>query len=161
MNYEVRHAVIEDLPRIEKIYAYARNFMAANGNPNQWGTTYPLLEWLEQDIEENTLYVICDENGIHGVFYFLIGEDPTYAEIYDGEWKDHSPYGTIHRIAGDGSGGILGTAVAFCRKQIRHLRIDTHEDNKVMQNAVKKQGFERCGIIYVEDGTQRIAYEWM
>ena len=26
---------------------------------------------------------------------------------------------------------------------------------------LEKQGFERCGIIYVPDGTPRIAFEWM
>ena len=28
-----------------------------------------------------------------------------------------------------------------------------------MQNAVKKEGFQRCGIIHVADGTPRIAYD--
>ena len=36
MNYTVRNAVSEDLPRIEEIYAYARSFMEKTGNPNQW-----------------------------------------------------------------------------------------------------------------------------
>ena len=40
-----------------------------------------------------------------------------------------------------------------------HLRIDTHEKNLVMQNLVKKTGFSYCGIIYVDDGTKRLAYE--
>jgi len=161
MSYEVRHAVTTDMPRIEEIYADARRFMAEHGNPSQWGTTYPLREWLEIDIQENALYVITDSKGIHGVFFFEIGDDPTYAEIYDGAWMDNSPYGTIHRIAGDGSGGTLAAAVAFCRQCISHLRIDTHADNYVMQKAIVKQGFQKCGTIYVEDGTPRIAYEWV
>ena len=33
---------------------------------------------------------------------FIIGADPTYEVIEDGAWPDNSPYGTIHRIAGDG-----------------------------------------------------------
>ena len=33
--------------------------------------------------------------------------------------------------------------------QCGHLRIDTHGDNTVMQNLVKKAGFTRCGTIYV------------
>lgn len=39
------------------------------------------------------------------------------------------------------------------------MRIDTHENNKVMQHLIKKNGFQECGIIYVEDGSPRIAYE--
>ena len=69
------------------------------------------------------------------------------------------PYGTIHRIAGDGSGGVLAAAVSFGKTRINHIRIDTHHDNKIMQKAVAKQGFRRSGIIYLANGDPRIAYD--
>lgn len=159
MEYMVRSAVAADLERIEAVYAYARDFMVQNGNPNQWGRSHPPHKQLVQDIEDGNLYVITGDDNIHGVFYFYIGKDPTYAEIHDGMWHSDEPYGTIHRIAGDGSGGILYTAVKFAKQQISHLRIDTHEDNIVMQNALRKTGFRRCGIIHLADGAPRIAYD--
>ncbi len=158
MIYTIAAACREDLPRIQEIYAYARGFMAQTGNPNQWKNNHPPVVQLEADIAEGTLYVIREAGVIHGVFYFFIGEDPTYG-IIDGTWASDAPYGTIHRIAGDGSGGILAAAVAFCREKIQHLRIDTHEDNKVMQRALAKQGFQRRGIIYLANGEPRIAYD--
>ena len=159
MEYQVRKATPDDLPRIEEIYAYARWFMEQTGNPNQWGKTNPPHAWLVEDIKKGDLYVITDEENIHGVFYFWIGPDPTYGEIEDGEWRYHTPYGTIHRIASDGSGGILRTAVNFCKSIINHIRIDTHHDNIIMQNAVVKLGFQRSGIIHLANGSPRIAYE--
>lgn len=159
MKYEVHPAGERDMQRIEEIYAYARAFMAANGNPNQWGTTHPPREQLERDIAEGNLYVVTAEERIHGVFYFYLGADPTYAHIENGAWHADRPYGTIHRIAGDGSGGILRAAVAFGKRRTDYLRIDTHEDNIVMQHAVEKQGFRRCGIIHIADGSPRIAYD--
>lgn len=159
MDYTVRNAVPEDLPRIEEIYAFARRFMEKNGNPNQWGKSNPPHEWLVDDIEKGLLYVIADDEGIHGVFYFFIGPDPTYGQIEDGRWRSNGPYGTIHRIASDGSGGILRTAVAFSGKMIGNIRIDTHHDNVVMQKAVAKLGFQRSGIIHLANGSPRIAYE--
>ena len=159
MNYQIRNACREDLPRIEDIYAYARSFMAQHGNPNQWGKANPPIAQLEKDIENNLLFVVMDGEVIHGVFYFYIGEDPTYFVIEQGCWRWDSAYGTIHRIAGDGSGGILKAAVEFCSKKIGHIRIDTHHDNYVMQRAVEKLGFSRRGIIYIADGSPRIAYD--
>lgn len=159
MEYSVRLARETDLPRIEEIYAYARDFMARNGNPNQWGKTNPPSEQLRQDISESKLFVITDGEAIHGVFFFWIGPDPTYGRIDGGTWRSDSSYGTIHRIAGDGSGGILRTAVEFGRKQINHLRIDTHEENLVMQSAVTKLGFQRRGMIFLSNGSPRIAYD--
>ena len=159
MCYQVRNAISSDLPRIEEIYAYARDFMEKTGNPNQWGKTNPPHEWLVEDIRQQLLHVIEDEEGIHGVFYFYIGPDPTYGQIEDGGWHSTQTYGTIHRIASDGSGGILRTAVAFCKERIKHIRIDTHHDNVVMQRAVAKLGFVRSGIIHLANGSPRIAYE--
>lgn len=49
----------------------------------------------------------------------------------------------------------------YCKARVPHLRIDTHEDNAVMQHVIEKCGFKRCGIIYVSNGTPRIAYEWI
>lgn len=157
---EIRKAKLADLDRILEIYAYARVFMAETGNPTQWGDGYPQKGILVEDIKKEQLYVIEEEKQIHGVFVFVIGDDPTYEIIEDGAWPSDSPYGTIHRIAGDGQGkGILRLCVDFCKKQIDTLRIDTHYDNRIMQNAIKKNGFQRCGIIYSVDGSPRIAYQ--
>jgi len=159
MHYQIRKAKETDLDSIAKIYKQARKFMADHENPTQWGTEYPSEQLLREDIARETLYVVQDEAGIHGAFYFCVEEDPTYAVIREGTWHCSKPYGVIHRIAGDGSGGILRTAVTFAQQQIGYLRIDTHADNYVMQNALERLGFSRCGIIYVEDGTPRIAYD--
>ena len=42
-----------------------------------------------------------------------------------------------------------------------HLRIDTHQDNLPMQGASIKAGFERAGVVYVSDGTPRVAFDWL
>jgi len=159
--YSIRNAQMEDLPRLEDIYAYARSFMERTGNPNQWGTKNPPTAQLREDICRQELYVLEDKVGIHGVFYFAMGDDPTYAEIFDGSWVSNAPYGTIHRIASDGSGGIFTAALEFCKSISSHIRIDTHHDNQVMQHVVEKHGFSRRGIIYIADGSPRIAYEFL
>ncbi len=77
-------------------------------------------------------------------------------------WKDNSPYGTIHRVASDGSEkGVFESIVAFARERHKHLRIDTHEQNTTMQHVIQKNGFEYCGIIYLANGDARRAYEWV
>ena len=159
MEYRIEKARKEELPRIGEIYAHARRFMAENGNPNQWGTSHPPLSQLEQDIYRGKLYTVKAGGTIHGVFYFSVEADPTYSAIYDGAWHAGRPYGVIHRIASDGSGGILRTAVKFARGQADYLRIDTHADNTVMQGALEKAGFQKCGIIYIADGSARIAFD--
>ena len=153
----IRLATQADMTDILEIYAQARHFMAENGNPTQWGRHHPAREVLEEDIVMRRLYVVEDLERLCGVFMFMVGSDPTYAYI-EGSWRSNAPYGVIHRIAGVG-GGVFAAALEYCSDIINHLRIDTHADNKPMQHVVEKAGFSKRGIIYVADGTPRIAYD--
>ena len=157
-EYWIRPAAVADLDEVERIYERARRFMVHSGNPTQWVNGYPRRELLEDDIRRGNLYVVLLDHVICGVFVYIIGDDPTYACMEGGHWRSDSPYGTIHRIASDRS-GIFAAAVEFARSKCSHLRVDTHADNKPMQHLAEKHGFSRRGIIYVEDGTPRIAYD--
>ena len=157
----IRNALQKDFDDILRIYARAREYMKHSGNPTQWGENFPPETLINDDIREKRNYVVEADGGIHGVFAFILGDDPTYARI-EGAWKSDAPYGTIHRIASDGEvKGIFAAAIAFCKTRSAHLRIDTHADNKTMRHAIEKAGFKECGIIYIEDGSPRIAYELM
>ena len=161
---EIRHTTEQDFERVMEIYAYARTFMEETGNPNQWGpTNWPPEELIHEDIRVGKSYV-CVENGkVIGTFYLNFGEDiePTYRVIEEGSWKDDSPFGVVHRIAGDGSIPGIGTfCLNWAFEQCGHLKIDTHTDNVVMQNLLKKLDFTYRGIIHVvEDNYPRFAYE--
>lgn len=161
---KIRHATENDISRMMEIYQYAREFMAEHGNPNQWGpTNWPPKELVYSDIAAGNSYVCISDDKIVGTFFFDQGKDiePTYHTIEDGAWLDKGPYGVIHRIAGDGTvKGIGSFCINWAFEQCGHLRMDTHGDNFVMQNLLKKNGFVHCGTIYVtEDDYPRLAYE--
>ena len=157
---EIVTATEADLPRILEIYDIAKAYMRVNGNPNQWNGAYPDSETLRTDIEKQRLYVYKKAGSIHGVFMLLLEEEPTYAYIEDGSWREETPYGTIHRLAGDGEvRGLFTKCVAFCESKVKYLRADTHFDNHTMQHILEKNGFERRGIIYLKNGDPRIAYQ--
>lgn len=148
-----------DLPAIFSIYERARRYMAESGNPSQWGKNRPPEASVRQDVATQCSYVCEIAGSIEAVFMLQSGEDPTYGYI-DGAWIGASPYHTIHRIAASGNySGTFDFCVAWCYEKVGHLRIDTHDDNKIMQHLILKNGFTRCGIINQPDGTTRIAYE--
>ena len=161
----IRHSTGQDIERIMEIYSFARQYMAAHGNPNQWGpTNWPPEALIHKDIGDRNSYVcLNDEGNVIGTFFFIRGRDiePTYRIITDGAWLNDDSYGVVHRIAGDGSEKGMG---AFCInwafEQCGHLRIDTHGDNIIMQRLLKKLGFSHCGTIHVEeDDYPRLAFE--
>ena len=160
-NEEILPAKEEELSRILEIYDIAKAYMRESGNPNQWNGAYPDPELLREDIRKQRLYVIKKDGRIHGVFMLLLEEEPTYSFIEDGSWREgETPYGTIHRLAGDGEvKGLFAKCVAFCEGKVMYLRADTHFDNHTMQHLLEKNGFERRGIIYLKNGDSRIAYQ--
>ncbi len=157
---EIRKTTLDDLQQVMAVYARARGFMADHGNPNQWGNTEPPEAVVRQDILNGKSYVCMENDRIAAVFYYAEEADPTYAVIYDGSWLSDRPYGVVHRIA---SAGTVKGAGAFCLnwayEQCQNLRIDTHRDNLVMQNLLKKLGFRYCGIIHIRSGAKRLAYQ--
>ena len=155
---EVCNGRLEEINEIMEVYAAAREIMRSNGNPNQWGTTHPPYETVLNDINNRLNYVIKEDGVICGSFFFDVMEDPTYMVI-EGAWLNDKPYGVIHRIGSNGkASGVLKTALEFAFKNTSNVRIDTHEDNKIMQHLLTKYGFTRCGIIHLANGDPRIAF---
>lgn len=156
----IRLATMNDLPCLREVFATAQQFMVDTGNPHQWSVGHPSDRLLITDISAGHLYVEEIDGIVHAAFAFILGEDPTYAYIEDGAWLTNTPYGTIHRLASDGTNpGFFGRCIDFCHRKISHLRVDTHHDNRVMQHLAETHGFTRCGIIYLANGSPRIAYE--
>ena len=133
--------------------------MRSSGNPTQWGDSRPGESLIIADIEQGNSYIVEHDGRTVGVFALIIGEEPTYLKI-EGRWLNAEPYGTIHRIASDGTAhGVLSACLEYCFAIIPNIRIDTHENNAVMRHLLKKHGFSECGIIHVDDGTPRIAFQ--
>lgn len=156
---QIRNATLADLPELLRIFAAARAFQCLTGNPTQWAGGYPDPGLIREDIARGVCYV-CEQDGHPvGTFAMIPGEDPTYGYI-KGNWGDTSPYVTLHRVASDGTcHGLAALWFDYALAQCGHVRIDTHEDNAVMRHLLDKHGFSYRGIIYLENGDPRLAYE--
>lgn len=159
---EIRKATMDDLDEIMDIYAGARVFMVQTGNPNQWAVrNWPPRELIAGDIAAGKSHVCLDSFGIAAVFFYDYGRDidPTY-RVIEGAWVSDSPYGVVHRIAARPGRGAGKFCIRWAYHRCGHLRIDTHEDNKVMQKVLTELGFSYRGIIHIEEGNApRMAYE--
>ena len=158
----IRKAKESEIEKICGIYERGRAFMRGAGNEKQWVNGYPGREDVMKDLEDGTLYVLCDGDEIACVFCCMTEEEPTYAKIHEGKWIRGGAYATVHRIAvsdeyrGKGAAGLcFDFALSLCGS----VRADTHRDNIPMQKALLKNGFEYCGIIYLKNGDERLAYQ--
>ncbi len=161
-EYIIKKAVSSDLETVKKIYDEARLFMRANGNPTQWSGGYPSEEIILDDIKKEQLFLCLDAANREtvGVFCFFIGNDPTYARICDGSWTRTGRSGVIHRIAATAhSKGVAKACFDYAYSISGDIKIDTHRDNIPMQKCLTKNGFKYCGIIHLENGDERLAYQ--
>ena len=99
------------------------------------------------------------EKSVIAYFALLSSPEPTY-DVIDGAWLTDKPYGVIHRMASyPDVHGVFASIMNFAATRYAHLRVDTHRDNRIMRHLVEKHGFTYCGIIWLTDGTPRLAYE--
>ena len=113
-----------------EIYAFAREYMKTHGNPNQWGPT----NWPPEELIHNDIK--------EGNSYVCLNDfEQVIGVFYFIQGKNIEP--TYINIS---EGACTGS--------------DTYGDNIVMQNLLKKLGFNHCGTIYVEeDNYPRLAFE--
>ena len=156
----IRKAVESDLLDIKSIVDKARELMKASGNVNQWVDGYPSIDVLLSDIRSGNAYLLLRENKAVAYFAMIDGPDPTYNLITKGSWLNDDSYGVLHRVASSGEAkGVFKEILFHASEYYSNIRIDTHHDNKIMQRLLEKNGFVYCGIIFLADGSPRLAYQ--
>lgn len=154
-------ANLNDLDNVMDIVEQTRAYFKDAGIP-QWQGEYPNRIDIEEDIKLQRLYVLKEDNLDIGMFA-LVYPDHNYDYIEDGKWLDNSEYIAVHRLAIKSeykNRGFASKAFDYVKENYDHIRVDTHALNEVMKHTLIKNEFKYCGIVYMEDGTKRNAYEW-
>lgn len=134
--------------------------MKSSGNVNQWVDGYPSSEVFLSDICSGNAYLLLRENKVVAYFAMTDGPEPTYNLITKGSWLNDDNYGVLHRIASNGEAkGVFKEILLYASEHYSNIRIDTHHDNKIMQRLLEQNGFVYCGVIFLADGSPRLAYQ--
>lgn len=164
---QFRRTEEKDLDAIMKMVDAAKAYMKAQGIP-QWQDGYPNRESFRLDMEKESSYVLEEYGAVVGTMAIYLDGDVNYNKIYMGNWlSENQPYAAIHRVVVDAdkkgkglAGRMVEEAVKIClEKGIFSIKNDTHRLNRSMQGMLVKNGFIRCGIIYLENGEERIGFE--
>ena len=156
-----RGARRSDLEQILEIYAHARKAMEDSGNPTQWGDSYPPQEMLEEDIDSNRLFVYMVNGRLEAVFASSSGRTPPTR-------KSRTASGSTMRcLTAPSTGWPRRVTAGAWRLRSSHGASSTARacgptptpTTRSCSIFLEKNGFARCGIIHVEDGTPRVAYQ--
>ncbi len=156
----------KDLNEIMNIINEAKKFLE-NNKVDQWQNGYPNKEVILNDINKNESYVIENKGEVIATTALSFAGEKNYDKIYEGKWISNGSYAVIHRIAVSKVKGLKNIGTEILKKSeelciangINNIKIDTHEDNIPMQKLLLKNNYKYCGVIYLEDGSKRIAFE--
>ena len=170
----IRATTPKDIDAVMTIIEEARTTIAALGI-NQWQNGTPNRAMITEDMALGQGRVVTADDGtILATFSVIYTGEPTYDTVYEGAWVtpdldgDGSiAYIAIHRVAisvAHRGKGIATAIVEYAESFARilgktSLRIDTHEGNTVMRRMLEKNGFLPRGIIHLQNGDPRVAYE--
>lgn len=163
---DFRKANKTDINEIMDIIQQAQAYFKTSGI-DQWQNNYPNEQTISNDIDKGNSYVLTKDNQVVATAAIIFDKDITYDNIYEGQWLSDNEYAVIHRIAVDNRYKGLGLATEIIKKVeqfcanngVKSIRIDTHEQNLSMQRLLKKSDFKYCGVIYLQEGNKRIAFE--
>ena len=161
----IRTANKKDISEIMKIVEKAKSYMKEN-KINQWSENYPNEDVFLADLKENRLYVADIDGKVIGMAVLVLDGDADYKNI-NGKRLSDGKYGVIHRIAVNPdykSQNVAKNLLDFFENKLKELnydsiRVDTHKDNKSMLRFIEKNGFQKCGIVYIRKTDERIAFE--
>lgn len=163
---EFRLAKEIDKIEIEKIYEDGSLKLKSLGI-NQWqGQDKPNLDNFKNLIANKNIFVLEDNKRVVSTV-IIYDYDLDYEKNLDGKWNSPKPYVALHRIGtleserNKGYGRkIIEFAESYARKNnFKSVRIDTHRENKSMQNLLKSMNYIYVGLVYLDGKNERLAFE--
>ena len=158
--FKVACATIDELSFIQMTYTSAQTFTHVDNSITEWPNNFPSKEEIIQNIKDNNCHIIADSFEPLAVFMTSIEPYAPYSSIV-GEWHSCTEYRTVRCLAGLTGRGIAQEIFYFASQKSDYLRSDTHVDNLPMRHALEVFGFKECGTFTADDGSTRIAYDWI
>lgn len=173
--YTSRPAVHADFKEASSLLHRTREELVSLGMADE-GKKYPSSRRLMRNIKKGLLHVVEDADGrLIGVFAVTVDPDKNYERGIEGAWLSGNEGGSAYAVLRwacvepdarrRGVGMFMLDKALGCARAAgkASLRCDIHPANEPMRNLLAKQGFERCGVVEVQDTLGRVkrrqAYE--
>lgn len=152
---EIKKVSIDFLDDVFKIYRGCAKYHAEKGF-FQWDDTYPTMDVIKHDIENEQLFGIFENQTCLGTIALTHDEPVEYAEL---TWKDkEGKYLVIHRLCIDTNQMRKGYAkmiMDFAENWAKEnnyssIRLDTYSPNNGAVSFYSKLNYEIKGEVYFE-----------
>lgn len=160
-----RQAIANDHEAIWRIFAAAIGRLRVAGI-DQWQEGYPNPATIAEDIAQGQGWLIEEHDRVVAYGAVICTGEPAYEHISDGQWLSSADdYVVVHRLCVAENVLGMGYGLRFMEKveamtgdSVSSFRVDTHADNRAMQQMLRKLGFTPCGSVTI-DSRPFLAYE--
>ena len=112
------------------------------------------------DIEKSNCYIVFRGDTPSAAFTLKRGTDETNPNkgIH---WRSKMDHYIIQHISPANEEAVAQPIFDYAATRANYLRCLTHERNNLLRHALEVFGFKDCGTFEAEDGSTRIAYDWI
>lgn len=124
----------------------------------QWDESYPTVELIENDIEQQEFYILKENEEVLGCVCLNQEEHPTYATV---NWTFEQPVLVVHRLAINPNAqgkGVARQFMAFAEelcieKNYKGIRLDTFVENPLAIGLYLKLGYNQLSQVSFKNRT--------
>ena len=158
--FEIQLAEIEHLDFVSQAYEITRKVMSEYAMEADWPDDYFSDILAVADIEQSNCYIVFRGDTPSAAFTLKRGTDETNPNkgIH---WRSKMDHYIIQHISPANGEAVAHSIFDYAATRANYLRCLTHERNNLLRHALEVFGFKDCGTFVAEDGSTRIAYDWI
>ena len=158
--FEIQLAKIEHLEFVTHAYEVTRNFMSEYAMEADWPEDHFSVSCAAEDIEHSNCYIVY-KGDIPSAAFTLTQISNAPDQDNGIHWRSNMNHYTIQRISAAREYAVVHSIFGYAATRANYLRCLTHERNSILRHALEVFGFKECGTCVAEDGSTRIAYDWI
>lgn len=158
--FKVQSAKIQHLDFVTQAYDTTRKFMSEYAMEIDWPDDDFSVTCAAADIEQSNCYVVYNGDIPYAAFVLNPGSDANNPDKVV-NWRSNMDYYMIQRISPANGEAVAHSIFDYAARRANYLRCLTHERNSILRHALEVFGFKDCGTFVAEDGSTRIAYDWI
>lgn len=158
--FKVQSAKIQHLDFVTQAYDTTRKFMSEYAMETDWPDDHFSVTCAVEDIEQSNCYIVYNGDIPYAAFVLNPGSDannPDKVVI----WRSNMDYYMIQRISPANGEAVAHSIFDYAATRTNYLRCLTHEQNNFLRHALEVFGFKKCGTFTANDGSIRVAYDWI
>lgn len=163
---DIRPACETDLDSIMKLYESVYTLLNITPLGTSWANDFKDLTNDTFKLNLKQFHIIVDKSHNHEsetiIAAFTLSNTPKIPLINTHfEWRDTNNILYIDHIAAHSGQNVARQIFCYAIQQTSNLRCISDSRNEPLRHALEVFGFKECGTFTADDGSTRIAYDWI